>query len=100
MIPHLRSTHKKRGMLATIADTFAATVIGMSLLFILIDSIYLIRHYVPILFQKAKSWNEAPADGSEILPEGNRATYYYGGRSTSPYGQRGGSHGGNGTHRR
>lgn len=53
------------------ADVFAALVIGSSLLFIVVDSVYLVRRYVPTLVQKIRNRSfsieeEDPLNGKTI----------------------------------
>lgn len=63
--------HHKRGLATTLADVFAALVIGSSLLFMVVDSVYLLRRYIPALVQKVRSRSfsieeDDPLDGKSI----------------------------------
>lgn len=66
-----RKRHHKRGLAATLADVFAALVIGSSLLFMVVDSVYLVRRYIPALVQKVRNRSfsieeEDPLNGKTI----------------------------------
>ena len=78
---------KKRSWPSLIADGFAATVLAASLLFIVLDSVYLIRHYVPILLQKVRSWDQVEPIEEDVAPTGSR-NYYYNQGTQQQYGSR------------
>jgi len=58
---------KKRGVLTVVADAFAAVVIIASMMFLVYDSLYLLKRYVPALVRKVKSRTIIDPDSEEFL---------------------------------
>lgn len=58
---------KKRSPLTVVADAFAAMVIIASMMFLVYDSLYLLKRYVPALIRKVKSRTIIDQDSEEFL---------------------------------
>lgn len=61
---------KKRSLLTMAADAFAAVVIGAAMLFLIYDSLYMLRRYLPRIIRKVKHRVMIDPEATEALQEG------------------------------